>query len=210
MGFVFFVLVLVGWLILYSRLRRAENRLDQERYERSQDGERIAHLTRRIWALEKSQTATVPSIPAAMPVEALAKPPAPEVSADVVSEPPSVVFTPPEPQPTPVPVLAAPEHFRSPAPPQRTWRDQLRDSMGGQEWEAVVGGSWLNKLGVLVLVIGIALLLGYEFTHVGPAGRVAIGIAAGLTMLLSGVFIERKSAYAIFATASRATFARAG
>ncbi len=70
--------------------------------------------------------------------------------------------------------------------------------MGGQEWEAVVGGSWLNKLGVLVLVIGIALLLGYEFTRVGPAGRVAIGIALSLTMLIGGVFIERKRAYAIF------------
>ena len=63
----------------------------------------------------------------------------------------------------------------------------------------MVGGNWLNKLGVLVLVIGIALLLGYEFTRVGPAGRVAIGMGVGLTMLIGGVFIERKQAYAIFA-----------
>ncbi len=40
--------------------------------------------------------------------------------------------------------------------------------MKGEEWEAVVGGSWLNKLGVLVLVIGIALFLGYSFTQSGP------------------------------------------
>ncbi len=71
--------------------------------------------------------------------------------------------------------------------------------MGGQEWEAVVGGSWLNKLGVLVLVIGIALLLGYEFTRVGPGGRVAIGMGVGLIMLIGGVLVERKQAYAIFA-----------
>ncbi len=71
--------------------------------------------------------------------------------------------------------------------------------MGGQEWEAVVGGSWLNKLGVLVLVIGIALLLGYEFTRVGPGGRVATGVAVSLTMLVGGVLIERKRAYKIFA-----------
>ena len=108
-------------------------------------------------------------------------------------------MTVPEPTPAPLPIIAMPEFFREPAPPQRTWRDQLRDSMGGQEWEAVVGGNWLNKLGVLVLVIGIALLLGYEFTHVGPFGRVAIGMAVGLTMLIGGVFIERKRAYAIFA-----------
>jgi uncharacterized membrane protein len=208
MGFLFLVLVLVGWLILYSRLRRAENRLNQEQYERSQDGERIADLTRRMWALEKSQTATVSSIPAAMPAETLAPPPAPEPppysepfqpSRAVVFEPPSSVVPPPDHPSTPEPVFAAPEHFREPAPPQRTWRDQLRDSMGGQEWEAVIGGSWLNKLGVLVLVIGIALLLSYEFARVGPAGRVAIGMGVGFAMLMSGVFIERKRAYAIFA-----------
>lgn len=42
------------------------------------------------------------------------------------------------------------------AEPQPGWRQRLRGSMGGQEWEAVVGGNWLNKAGVLVLVIGIA------------------------------------------------------
>jgi uncharacterized membrane protein len=208
MGFLFFVLVLVGWLILYSRLRRAEDRLNDEQYARARDGERIAELTRRIWTLEKSQTATASSRADATPVEMLAQGPAPEPPpysepfeppAPVVFEPPSVVVPPLDQPPAPVPVFAVPEPFRDPAPPQRTWRDQLRDSMGGQEWEAVVGGSWLNKLGVLVLVIGIALLLGYEFARVGPAGRVAIGMGTGLTMLMAGVFIERKSAYAIFA-----------
>ena len=208
MGFLFFVLVLVGWLILFSRLRRAEDRLNQEQHARSLDGERIAELTRRIWTLEKSQTATLSSIPAATPVEKPAQPPAaePPPCSEPFEPPPPLVFeqqsvaVPPLDQPsTPAPVFVAPELFREPAPPQRTWSDQLRDSMGGQEWEAVVGGSWLNKLGVLVLVIGIALLLGYEFARVGPAGRVAIGMAVGLTMLLSGVFIERKRAYAIFA-----------
>jgi hypothetical protein len=202
MGFLFFLFAVVGWAYLYSRLRRAEDRLNDDQYARARDGERIAELTRRIWTLEKSRTAAVSSTP----VETLAQPAATEPPPysepfepppSVVFQPPSVVVPPPEPPPVPAPV--ARELFREPAPPQRTWRDQLRDSMGGQEWEAVVGGSWLNKLGVLVLVIGIALLLGYEFARVGPAGRVAIGIGASLTMLMSGVFIERKRAYAIFA-----------
>jgi len=208
MGFLFILFAFVGWAYLYSRLRRAEDRLNQEQYTRSQDSERIAELTRRIWMLEKSQTATVSSIPAATPVETLVQPRAPEpplysepfeAPTPVVFEPASVVVPPSDHPPTPTPVFAAPDLFGEPSPPQRTWRDQFRDSMGGQEWEAVVGGNWLNKLGVLVLVIGIALLLGYEFARVGPAGRVAIGMGAGLTMLLSGVFIERKRAYAIFA-----------
>jgi uncharacterized membrane protein len=34
----------------------------------------------------------------------------------------------------------------------------------GEEWEAIIGGSWLNKLGVLVLVIGLALFVGYSIS----------------------------------------------
>jgi uncharacterized membrane protein len=196
MGFLFFLFVLVAWAYLFSRLRNAEDRLNQEQFERSRDEETIAELTRRVFALEKSE------------VKSQAAPP--QVQPKPFEPPPAIVFDPtsivipaleptPEPSPIPEPVFAAPEPFRQPAPPRPSWRDQIRESMGGQEWEAIVGGSWLNKLGVLVLVIGIALLLGYEFTRVGAGGRVAIGMAVGLIMLIGGVFIERKPAYAIFA-----------
>jgi uncharacterized membrane protein len=202
MGFFFFLFALVGGLILWNRLRRAEDRMDQNQYERSRDSELIAELTRRVWALEKSLPTAAPTKVAPLPP---VQPKPFEPPPSVVFDPPSIVVPPveltpePPPVPVPVPVFASAEIFHEPAPPQPTWRDQLRESMGGQEWESVVGGNWLNKLGVLVLVIGIALLLGYEFTHVGPGGRVAIGIGVSLTMLLSGVFVERKPGYAIFA-----------
>ena len=60
MGFLFFLFVLVGWAYLYSRLRRAEDRLNQDQYERERDSEVIAELTRRVWALEKSRPAPPP------------------------------------------------------------------------------------------------------------------------------------------------------
>jgi uncharacterized membrane protein len=192
MIFLLFAAALVGFAYLYSRLTRAEDRLNQNQYQHDRDSELIAGLTQRVWALERSQSAPPPAV-APKPVE---------LEAPVVFAP-SIAVRPPDPSPEPahepLPVIAIPESFREPTPPRRTWRDQFRDSMGGPEWEAVVGGSWLNKLGVLVLVIGIALLLGYEFAHVGPAGRVAIGMGVGLGMLAGGVFVERKRAYAIFA-----------
>ncbi len=196
MTFLLFVAALVGFAYLYGRLNRAEDRLNQTQYEHDRDSELIAGLTQRVWALEKSQAAQPPPV-APQPVE----PEAPVVFAPSIAVRPPVhsLEAAPEAAPEPLPVIAIPESFREPAPPRRTWRDQFRDSIGGPEWEAVVGGSWLNKLGVLVLVIGIALLLGYEFTHVGPLGRVAIGMSVSLVMLLSGVFVERKRAYAIFA-----------
>ncbi len=195
MSFLFFLFMLVGWAYLYTRVRRAEDRLNQDQYDRQRDSDVIAQLTRRVWALEKSQSAP-PPIPIPQPIET---PPPFTPPAAVIVELPPVILPEPQVAPDPAPVFASSELFREPAPPERTWRDQLRESMGGEEWEAVVGGSWLNKLGVLVLVIGIALLLGYEFTRVGPGGRVAIGMGVSLTMLTSGVLIERKRAYAIFA-----------
>jgi uncharacterized membrane protein len=86
-----------------------------------------------------------------------------------------------------------------PVVPRESLRDWLRKKAGDQEWEALVGGNWLNKIGVLLFVVGIALLLGYEFAHVGPAGRVAIGMGVSLTMLIGGVVLERNPLYRIFA-----------
>ncbi len=53
MGFLFLLFGLVGWAYLYSRMRRAEDRLNQNQYERNRDSEVIAELTRRVWALEQ-------------------------------------------------------------------------------------------------------------------------------------------------------------
>ncbi|HLX46211.1 MAG TPA: DUF2339 domain-containing protein [Bryobacteraceae bacterium] len=102
------------------------------------------------------------------------------------------------PPPLPAPVFAAPPAL-APALPRESLRDRVKKQVGDQEWEAMVGGNWLNKAGVLLLVIGLALLLGYEFARVGPFGRVAIGLGSSLTLLIAGVLIERKPIYAIFA-----------
>ena len=99
-----------------------------------------------------------------------------------------------EPQPIFVPV---PE--REPVAAGPSFSERLREKMGGEEWEALVGGSLLNKLGALVLVIGIALGLIYSFTQLGPAPRAAMGLAVSLAMLISGIFVERREKYRVFA-----------
>ncbi|HEV2688138.1 MAG TPA: DUF2339 domain-containing protein [Bryobacteraceae bacterium] len=95
-------------------------------------------------------------------------------------------------------VVAAPVFASSGGPSAPAEELGVRSKMGGQEWEALVGGNWLNKLGVLVLVIGIALLLSYSFTQTGPAGRVGIGLLVSLAMLGVGVAFERREAYRVF------------
>jgi len=76
-----------------------------------------------------------------------------------------------------------------PARPARTWAD----------WEALVGGNLVNKAGVFLLVVGLALLLGYSFNRMSPAGRVAIGLAASAALLIAGVVFEKRERYRNFA-----------
>jgi uncharacterized membrane protein len=66
------------------------------------------------------------------------------------------------------------------------------------DWEAVLGGNVLNKIGGLVLVVGIALFLGYSVTMLGPAGKVAIGLLIGAAMLVAGILLEQRERYQTF------------
>jgi hypothetical protein len=96
---------------------------------------------------------------------------------------------------------AAPLPVESPLPPPLAVPAEAVQSREPREdWEEVVGGNWLSRVGALVLVIGIALFLGYSLTQLGPAGKVGIGFAVGLSMLLAGVTLRGNEQYGTFAT----------
>jgi uncharacterized membrane protein len=120
-----------------------------------------------------------------MAAAAVAETALPKPATEPAPEPP------PEALPQPSPIFAT---ATAPA-----WRNRLSSSMEGQEWESTLGGNWLNKLGVLVLIIGIALFLGYSFTRMGPLGRVATALAVSAGMLAGGVSLERRAQYRVFA-----------
>ena len=46
-----------------------------------------------------------------------------------------------------------------------------------------------------MLVIGFALFLGYSLTHLGPWGKILIGMAAGISLVASGVALSRHETY---------------
>ncbi len=111
-----------------------------------------------------------------------------------------------EPTPEPGPTFAAPEPATTPLPsdpvitvPEPLFASAAAAPRSSAEWEAALGGNWLNRIGASVLVVGIALLLGYSFRHMGPAGRDAAGWALGIAMLAGGVFYERREKYRNFA-----------
>ena len=74
----------------------------------------------------------------------------------------------------------------------------MRAVLGDEEWEALVGGNLLNKIGALVLVVGIALFLAYSFAHMTPAGRTLTAFLISAGVLGLGVWLERKQTYRVF------------
>jgi uncharacterized membrane protein len=68
----------------------------------------------------------------------------------------------------------------------------------GFDLETKLGANWLNKLGVVLLVMGVALFLGYELGG-SPAGRVFLGYLAGVTGLGAGAWLEKRAPYRVYA-----------
>ena len=63
--------------------------------------------------------------------------------------------------------------------------------------EEALGRNWLNKVGITLLVIGIASFGIYELGQVGPLGKVIASYAAALGLLAGGIFLDRRERYRI-------------
>ena len=64
--------------------------------------------------------------------------------------------------------------------------------------EEKLGANWLLKLGMTMVVIGIALFLGYTFQRLGPAGKILIGGVVSAVCIVGGTLIERQKSYVVF------------
>ena len=82
-----------------------------------------------------------------------------------------------EPSPPPARVPSAPA---APAPPPR------KPSRSREEWEALIGGKLLNRIGALALILAVGFFLKYAFDKdwITEIARVGIGALAGLVCLV--------------------------
>ena len=76
--------------------------------------------------------------------------------------------------------------------------DRLKSSLDVEE---MLGTNWLNKLGMVILVLGVAFFLAYQLKTLGPAGKVLVGFATAAVMLGAGIWFDRKERYRILARA---------
>ncbi len=68
-----------------------------------------------------------------------------------------------------------------------------------ETWEARFGGSWLSRIGVAMLVLGITFALGYTLTQLGPMGKSMVASIISLGMITGGVILETREGYAHYA-----------
>jgi hypothetical protein len=147
----------------------------------------ISQLTSRVYSLEQELRKTRVAV-LEQPIPAKA---APQPAAPLPAE---------RPTPTPVPEISAisitpPIHSQ---PPKETPVFSFRKLLNLEE---TLGTNWLNKLGIFILVIGIALFLAYEVRDLGPLGKVTVAYSACTLMLSAGIFFERRDRWRILARA---------
>ncbi|HEX3580903.1 MAG TPA: DUF2339 domain-containing protein [Thermoanaerobaculia bacterium] len=118
---------------------------------------------------------------------------------------PSVVAA-PKPEPIPQPVVATPPPpvpvvLPPPKPAGPTWSERIRSAL---DLEQMLGSNWLSKIGVAILVLGIAFFLAWQLRELGPAGKILVGTIVSAALLGAGVWGERSDRYRILGRAALA------
>ncbi len=67
------------------------------------------------------------------------------------------------------------------------------------DWELILGGNWLARVGIVAVIIGVAFFLRLAFDNnwIGEGGRVALGIGGGLGLLALAEYLRNR--YLIYA-----------
>jgi uncharacterized membrane protein len=206
MGVLAGIIALVLALIAISRL----NRLQRE----------VEKLRDKLWLLEKlgpaageakpptpisespimRSRAPAPESPAERPVAPLPSPGLPppasepgQVREQFFKKGGILITASPENLPPKPPILGKPPaaEVEEPAAPAGAARD-----LGSLE--VAIGGSWLNRIGIAMLVIGIVFALGYSLTIMGPAGKAALATVTSLGLIAGGVILERHETYKFY------------
>jgi hypothetical protein len=129
-----------------------------------------------------------PLSPVVPPPPAAALPPA---FAHVAAPPAYAPFRAPAPaSPTP-PKSYAPVS----SPSQKTPELRMKSVFA---FEDIFGRKWLNKIGITLIVLGVAYFGIKALNHLGPLGRVGISYLASFVLLGGGVLLEKRDRYRLF------------
>src|SRR5690348_31961 len=146
-----------------------------------------------------------PAIPAAGKTPAEVKPSAPV--APPQTTPPSVPWSQPSAPRIPAPKPPAPAQIppsatcvSAPPPlsayrvptPRPTLQQRLKTVSSIEE---TLGTNWLYKLGIIILVVGVALFGIHELGTLGPLGKASISYFTAIFLLVGGIALEKNERY---------------
>ena len=156
---------LTGAAIPEDELRQLRQTVDSMTAELAQVHLRLSDLERR------DTTPTAPPRQPAAPVSA--PPPRHEAT-------PAAVAPAPSPAPNATPAAGIPA----------TPAGQLAD----RNWEWLVGGNWLARIGIVALIVGIAFFISLAIDRgwLGETTRVLLGVAAGLVLIATGQYFRNR------------------
>jgi uncharacterized membrane protein len=128
----------------------------------------LADLTTRVYRIERRLQMDAASID--QRPSAVAEAPLPVKPSEPPSPAASVHPTPPSPPPP----------YISPRP------SVVSRVQTDSDLESRIGSHWLNRIGIAALLIGVSYFLKFAFDNnwIGPAGRVTIGLLAGIAMVV--------------------------
>ena len=134
----------------------------------------LRDLTTRVYRIERAMG--LEPIPASQPLPQ-ATPAAPLVPRERPPSEPAFAAS------SQLPQVAVPPIYPSSPRSQRAV-----GTTGGLE--SRIGSHWLNRVGISAVLIGVSYFLKYAFDNnwIGPAGRVTIGLLAGIAAILERTF----------------------
>src|SRR5882672_1649214 len=139
----------------------------------------VAALTSRVYQLER-KSGFAPDVPQHAIPPAQQEPPAPPPAGTMLQPPPAHIVSRPSP-------LSPPQ-----MPPPRQQLPQLQPSLRSgstredADLEKKIGQYWLTRIGIVAMLVGVSYFLKYAFENnwIGPGGRIAIGLLAGIGLVL--------------------------
>ncbi|HKW64858.1 MAG TPA: DUF2339 domain-containing protein [Candidatus Acidoferrum sp.] len=144
--------------------------------------DRLSDLERHLTAIEKRLSPGHPPVEPPKPEAVPATPPMPPpqtVAPPPLQTAPAAPIRPPE---IPRPRELSPQPNVLAAPPLHASQPKSSSML---DWETIIGGRWLNRIGIVALIGATTFFLKYAFDNnwIGPSGRVAIGMLLGAAML---------------------------
>jgi len=158
----------------------------------------VASLTARVYALERGIVAASPAQPQAIPAQQ-AQPAIPPLSGTMLQPPSAPTVSQPFPPVTP----ALPQRPQAPRQPGNV--SASRAKREDTDLEKKIGQYWLNRIGIVAMLIGVSYFLKYAFDNnwVGPGGRITIGLLAGIGIVVWSESFRKRN-YAAFSYSLKA------